>query len=206
MSRPIEKLRHFFGRTARLRRLEEEMRTHVDLLTEEGVRRGLPRDEARRQAHLAFGNVLSTREESEEALGWPQLESLALDLRIALRSLARRPAFALSLILILALGLGVTTAIFTFVRGMLWQPLPVPHPQELYLAYDQTAAHRPFRLGAPTVHRLEADPALAGRVIAYAGGAQLALRLGEAPSEPVNAQFVSGGFFRGLGRGCMASG
>ncbi|MEJ1973490.1 MAG: ABC transporter permease [Lacunisphaera sp.] len=198
MARPVEKLRHFFGRTARLRRLEEEMRTHVDLLTEEGVRRGLARDEARRQAHLAFGNVLSTREETEAALGWPGLESLGLDLRIALRSLARRPAFALSLVLILALGLGVTTAIFTFVRGMLWQPLPVPNPQELYLAYDQTAAHRPFRLGAPTVHRLEADPATAGRVVAYAGNAQLALRLGDAPAEPVNAQFVSGGFFRGL--------
>ncbi len=192
------KFRNLLGRPARLRRLEEEMRTHVDLLTEDGVRRGLTRDEARRQANLAFGNVLSTREETEESLGWPAFETLALDLRIALRSLARRPAFALSLILILALGLGATTAIFTFVRGMLWQPLPVPNPQELYLAYDQTAAHRPFRLGANTVHRLEADPVTAGRVIAYAGTAQLALRRGDAPAEPVNAQFVSGGFFRGL--------
>ncbi len=198
MARLVEKLHHFFGRAARLRRLEEEMQTHVDLLTEEGVRGGLDRSEALRRAHLAFGNALATREETEAALGWPTIESFGLDLRIALRSLARRPAFALSLILILALGLGVTTAIFTFVRAMLWQPLPVPNPQELYLAYDQTAAHRPFRLGANTVHRLEADPATAGRVIAYAGNAQLALRLGDAPAEPVNAQFVSGGFFRGL--------
>ena len=198
MSRLREKFRHFFGRAARVRRLEEEMRTHVELLTEEGVRQGLDRTEARRRAHLAFGNVLATREETEEALGWPGLESLGQDTRIALRGLLRRPAFAISLILILALGLGVTTAIFSFVRGMLWQPLPVPNPQEIYLAYDAGEAHRPFRLGAPTVHRLEADPALAGRVIAYASNAQLALRLGDAPAEPVSAQFVSGGFFRGL--------
>src|SRR5690348_1206053 len=97
MSRPIEKLRHFFGRTARLRRLEEEMRTHVELLTEEGVRQGLDRIEARRRAHLAFGNVLSAREEAEEALGWPSIESFGQDVRIALRSLARRPLFAASL-------------------------------------------------------------------------------------------------------------
>jgi len=198
MARALEKLRHFFGRTARLRRLEEEMRTHVELLTEEGVRSGLDRAEARRRAHLAFGNVLSTREETEEALGWPGLESLGQDLRIATRSLARRPAFAASLVAILALGLGVTIAIFTFVRGMLWQPLPVPHPEQLHLAVNPAEQHRPYRLGAGTVGRLEADPALAGRVMAYATNTQLALRQGGGPAEPVSGQFVSGGFFRGL--------
>lgn len=193
-----QKLRHFLGRRARVRRLEEEMRTHVDLLTEEGVRQGLDRTEARRRAHLVFGNLLSTREETEDALGWPAVESLGQDVRIAARSLMRRPAFALSLMAILALGLGVTIAIFTFVRGMLWQPLPVPHPEQLYLAANLVEQHRPYRLGAGTIHRLEADPALSGRVIAYATNTQLALRRGENPSEPVSGQFVSGGFFRGL--------
>jgi predicted permease len=194
----LGKLRNWIGRPARLRRLEEEMRTHVDLLTEDGVRQGLDRTEARRRAHLAFGNVLATREETEEALGWPGVESLGQDMRIAARSLARRPAFALSLVAILALGLGVTIAIFTFVRGMLWQPLPVPRPEQLYLAYNTADQHRPYRLGAGTVHRLEADPALAGRVIAYASNTQLALRQGDNPAEPVAGQFVSGDFFRGL--------
>lgn len=198
MSRLSEKIRHFLGRGARLRRLEEEMRTHVELLTEEGVRQGLDRTEARRRAHLAFGNVLSTREETEDALGWPGIESLGQDIRIAARSLVRRPAFAASLVSILALGLGVTIAIFTFVRGMLWLPLPVPHPEQLYLAYNTAEEHRPYRLGAGTVQRLEADPALAGRVIAYATNTQLALRQGGGAAEPVSAQLVSGGFFRGL--------
>ena len=198
MARPLEKLRHYFGRTARLRRLEEEMRTHVELLTEEGVRQGLDRAEARRRAHLAFGNVLSTREETEAALGWPSLESFGQDIRIAVRSLTRRPAFAASLVAILALGLGVTIAIFTFVRGMLWQPLPVPHPEQLYLAANPAEQHRPYRLGAGTVQRLEADPVLAGRVVAYATNTQMALRQGNGPAEPASGQFVSGGFFRGL--------
>lgn len=198
MGRLREKLRHFFGRASRLRRLEEEMRTHVDLLTEEGVRQGLDRTEARRRAHLAFGNALATREETEAALGWPSVEAFGQDVRIAARGLARLPAFALSLTAILALGLGVTIAIFTFVRGMLWQPLPVPHPEQLYLAYNLPDQHRPYRLGAGTVRRLEADPALAGRVIAYATNTQLAFRPGDGPSETVTGQFVSGGFFRGL--------
>lgn len=198
MAALLGKLRNLLGRPARLRRLEEEMRTHVDLLTEEGVRQGLDRTEARRRAHLAFGNALSTREETEEALGWPSLESLGQDVRIATRSLLRRPAFAVSLVSILALGLGVTIAIFTFVRGMLWLPLPVAHPEQLYLAYNVPDQHRPYRLGAGTVSRLEANSALAGRVIAYATNTQMALRQGEGPAEPVSGQFVSGGFFHGL--------
>lgn len=198
MRRLTAKLRQFLGRGERLRRLEEEMHTHVDLLVEERIRQGVPPDEARRQANLVFGNVLATREETEDALGWPAFESVGHDLRIACRSLSRRPAFALSLVSILALGLGVTIAIFSFVRGMLWQPLPVPHPEQLFLAVDATPDHRPFRLSAGTVHRLEADPAVAGRVIAYATNTQLALRRGDGPAEPVSAQFVSGGFFRGL--------
>lgn len=196
MSRLSQKLTHLFQRRARLRRLEEEMQTHIDLLIEEGLRQGLSRVEARRRAHLAFGNVLATREETEDSLGWPALESLAHDFRIAVRSLVRRPAFSLSLIAILALGLGATTAIFTLVRGVLWEPLPVAAPAELAFALD--SQQRPFLFSAPTVRRLEASADLGGGVIAYTDNAQLTLRLGDAPAAPVTGQFVNGGFFSGL--------
>lgn len=143
------KLKNLLGRRTRVARLEEEMRFHIEQLTEENVRRGLDRVEARRQAHLAFGNVLATREESEDALGWPTLEAWTQDVRVAVRSLARRPGFALALILVLALGIGVTTAVFSLVRGVLLEPLPVPHPEELQLVVDRWAsrffsARRPF--------------------------------------------------------------
>lgn len=196
MSRLAQKFRHLLQRRARVHRLEEEMQTHIDLLTEEGVRQGLDRPEARRRAHLAFGNVLSTREQTEDALGWPALESLAHDLRIAFRSLARRPAFSLSLILILALGIGATTSIFTLVRGMLWTPLPVPAPQELRAALNND--QRQYRFSAPTVRRLDASAGLSGRVSAYTDTERLILRRGEAPAETVMAQFVNGGFFSAL--------
>lgn len=196
MSRLLQKFRHLLQRRARVRRLEEEMQTHIDLLTEEGVRQGLDRPEARRRAHLAFGNVLSTREETQDALGWPALESLAHDLRIACRSLVRRPAFSFSLILILALGIGATTSIFTLVRGMLWMPLPVPAPQELQIALNNH--QRPFRFSAPTVRRLDASAGLGGRISAYTDVNRLILRRGDAPAETFMGQFVNGGFFSAL--------
>jgi predicted permease len=195
--RLLHKLRHLLGRRRRMRRLEEEMRTHIELLTEENVRRGLARDEARRQAHLAFGNVLATREESEEALGWPTFESLVHDLRIAARSLLRRPGFSVCLIAILGLGIGATAAIFTLVRGMLWEPLPVPAPGELYFAHDATR-QRPFLFSAATVRRLDADPEWRGRVSAYTDNINLTLRRGDDPAEPFTGRLVNGGFFSAL--------
>jgi len=189
------KLRQLLGRRARLARLEEEMREHIEMLAEENIRRGLEPAEARRRAQLAFGNTLSTREETEEALGWPRLESWAHDVRVAARSLARRPAFALSLVFILALGLGATTAIYSLLRGVLWDPLPVERPHELHQGVNPRGL--PFAFSMPTVRRLEENGFRDG-VIAYSGSANLSLRMNGAPAEPLRAQFVNGAFFTAL--------
>jgi predicted permease len=59
------------------------------------------------------------------------VDSLARDLRHALRTLPRRPAFTLAAVLTLALGLGATTAIFSVVYSVLIKPLPYPNAGEL---------------------------------------------------------------------------
>jgi putative ABC transport system permease protein len=46
------------------------------------------------------------------------------DLRFALRSLRKRPAFALLAILTVALGIGINVAMYTIADGVLWKPLP----------------------------------------------------------------------------------
>src|SRR5512147_1314890 len=59
------------------------------------------------------------------------LDSLGRDLRYALRSLPRRPAFTLAVVLTLALGIGTTTAIFSVVYSVLIKPLPFPDSGDL---------------------------------------------------------------------------
>ncbi len=57
---------------------------------------------------------------------------LAQDLRFAVRSLRKAPAFPLAAIATLALGIGATTAIFSTLNAVLLKPLPYPHPDDLY--------------------------------------------------------------------------
>ena len=53
------------------------------------------------------------------------------DLRLALRSLARTPAFTAVVVLVLALGIGANTAIFSVVDAALLKPLPIPEPERV---------------------------------------------------------------------------
>ncbi|MSR20430.1 MAG: ABC transporter permease [Gemmatimonadetes bacterium] len=59
------------------------------------------------------------------------MTGLLADLRLAVRSLARHPAFSAVAVLTLALGIGANTAVFTLVDGVMLSPLPFDEPDEL---------------------------------------------------------------------------
>src|SRR5580765_7727692 len=108
-----------------------EMATHLDLLTEEGVRRGATPDEARRQAMLRFGGPVQIAERQHENRSLPFVDTTLQDVRYAARSLRRNPAFAVVAILTLAVSIAATTAMFTVARAVLLRPLPYAQPDRL---------------------------------------------------------------------------
>lgn len=54
------------------------------------------------------------------------------ELRYAVRTLLKSPAYSAIAVLVLGLGIGANTAIFSFVDAMLLRPLPYPHADRLY--------------------------------------------------------------------------
>ena len=68
------------------------------------------------------------------------METLAQDLRYALRQLRKSPGFALTVIVTLALGIGANSAIFTLVHAILMKSLPVAIPRSFIALVTRTIA------------------------------------------------------------------
>ncbi len=118
--------------------LREELQTHLAMQVEDGIRRGMAPEAARRRALVAAGSLTAAAEAVRAQRGLPWLEGLGRDVRSALRALAARPSFTVTVLLTLALGLGATTAIFTVVDGALLRPLPYPHPERIVRLFTVT--------------------------------------------------------------------
>jgi putative ABC transport system permease protein len=121
----------FFRKRRLDENLAEELRAHVDALTEENIRSGMTPEEARYAAHRDFGGVEQTREMYREQSGLPFLDIALQDLRFALRGWPKRPGFAIVAVLTLALGIGSTTAVFSVVDRILFRSLPYAHEDRL---------------------------------------------------------------------------
>jgi hypothetical protein len=106
--------------------MEEELRTHIDLATEEHIARGMDRKQARTAALSSFGGLTQTKEAYRNQRGLPIFEVHARDLSYVWRQLWKAPGFALTCILTLAIGIGVNTGIFSMMDAIVLRPLAVP--------------------------------------------------------------------------------
>jgi predicted permease len=129
------------------------------------------------------------------------MSTIWADLRYALRGLRRSPLFAVIAVLSLALGIGANSAIFTLMDQVLLRKLPVSHPEQLVMLYQQ-GSNMGSNMGA-RMHSYPLFQDLQQRAEPFSAVA--CRRLFDASvsvdnqTERIEAEMVSGNFFTMLG-------
>jgi predicted permease len=133
----FSRLAGFFRKQSLEKSLDAELHSHLELLTQENIRRGMSIDEAQQAARREFGGIEQTKENYRDRRGIPFLETLLRDARFSLRGLLKRPSLTCLAVVTLSLGIGVNTSLFTVVYGVLFRPLPFPEPNRLVSLYER---------------------------------------------------------------------
>src|SRR5688572_8888972 len=107
--------------------MADEMRFHIDMEAQRLIKtRGLSRDEAHRQAAIAFGGVEKYRGAGRDALRFTWARGLSIDVKLGLRMLAKYPGLTAVAIFALSLAIGAGAAYLEFVGDLLHGKLPFP--------------------------------------------------------------------------------
>jgi predicted permease len=190
------KLSILFRRDRFRSELDEEMADHRARMEEDLVAGGMAPEDARFAAIRKFGNPTRLKEKSSEVIGF-RVETVAQDLRFALRQFRRSPGFAITAILILALGMGISVAIFGFVDAALLQPLPYVSPNQLMAVDESSAAFPRSNLSFADYQDWKRNNKSFSSLEVYTGmGYLLHMPSG---TVPVPGRRVSDGFFSTLG-------
>jgi predicted permease len=132
----LARWRNSFRKDAISQDAADELAWHLEQRMQEYLREGLSLDEARAEAKKRMGNVNSIEEETVETDTVVWLDALRRDLKLALRMLRRAPAITIAAVLSLGLGIGANTVVFTLMKQVVLDYLPVPAPEQLVILHS----------------------------------------------------------------------
>ena len=204
--------------------VDDELQFHLEMRADELVKQGWPQEAARQEAARLFGDVRGIAAECRRLGKLRQrarrrstlLGEVRRDLNFAVRTALGRPLLSGIIVASLALGIGVNIAIFTVVKGVLLDRLPVDRVDELVLfkwvadgwpggltlhgsVRDTEAGGVSSSSFSNSAYRRFADhPGVFSSVFAFAPISRINVNLhGEAVL--AEGEVVSGNYFPGLG-------
>ena len=179
------------------RDVDDEVQQYLEDATAAFTASGLSPEDAQRAARLQLGNVTVVREQMRE-YGWENVvRTFFADLRYAARQLRKDPGFAATAIVILALGIGASTAIFSAVNPILFEPLPYPHPGCIMMIWEMRKGDSPLDVTFGSFHGLT-ERTRSFDALAVMKPWQPTLTTATQP-ERFEGQSVSAGYFQALG-------
>jgi predicted permease len=196
------RLRTLFRRERVELELHREFQFHLEEQIADNVARGMTAEEARYTALRRIGSVAQIQEQCREQRGLHLVESTMQDVRYALRSLRKNPAFTAVAVLSLALGVGANTAIFSLIDSLLLNSLPIKDPQQLVFVRTNNVKVGNFMVSR-TIHirdleQMEAHSTRVDGIGSYDDFSRANIGV-DGRSELTPGEFVSGKYFEVLG-------
>src|SRR5438034_3422314 len=121
--------------------MDEEMRSHIEMQTQENLDAGMSAEDARYAALRQFGWVESIKEKCRDQRGVGWIENLVQDIRYGARMLRKNPVSTVMAVLILALGIGANTAVFSVADKAILNPIPGTASERLVSLREVDALH-----------------------------------------------------------------
>ncbi len=216
-------IRALFRQRALDERLDEEVQAHLDALAADYERRGLTPEQARHAAHRDFGGVEPMKEAHRDGRMLRAVDDVWRDIRYAVRTLGRRPVFAVVAVLTLAIGVGANTAVFSLVNDHLFHTLPVRDAESL-VTFRWTGVNDVSTLRASYGYIAGADDGRSGGtsfpypvlsafreanrtlddLSAFAPGSRGFNAIVQGRAEFATGQYVSGNFYPAMGISAVA--
>ncbi len=134
------RLRGLFGDRRAEQEFDDEIETHLRLLAERYVRRGMTEAEAARAARRQLGNITLLKEVNRDMRVLRPIETFVQDVRYGLRMLRKNPGFTFVAALTLSLGIGANSAIFSVIEAVMLRPLPYQNSERLCMLWKSVPA------------------------------------------------------------------
>ncbi len=119
------------------------------------------------------------------------------DLRYAVRQFVKTPGLASIVVITIALGVGANTALFSVVNGVLLNPLPYPHPEQLVTLHESKPNFEHGSISFPNFRDWRKDNHTFSGIAISRGYAFSLTGAGDAMQ--VNGEFVASDLFSLLG-------